>query len=122
MVLCLNPVLIHLHEKDADRAVRNNLKRRGADWSEWFIHMYSVSPYCVNRDLKGTSGVIQLFQDFTDFSLELFNEYDLNKMQIENSDQNWDEYRRQILTFLDLEFIKVSIRIPPLWVFLIALS
>jgi len=106
IVRCLNPVLIHLYQRDVDKSLRENWKRRGEDWTKWFIKSDENTLYCKNRNIKGENGAIQLWQEFTDFTVELFKEYDFRKLQIENSAQDWVQYRKHILAFLDLKFVE----------------
>ena len=106
IIRCFNPVLIHLYNQDADKAVKANWQRRGEEWTNMVIDIFSKSLYCKNRNLKGVDGNISLFQDFTDFSVELFQEYDFRKLQIENSEYDWNTYRQQICDFLELKNVE----------------
>ena len=72
IITCLNPVIIHYYQRDVEKAIRNNWQRRGDDWKKWFI------------------------------SKELFSDFDFRKIQIENSKNDWEFYRKQIIDFLEL--------------------
>jgi len=100
---CLDPVLIHFYQKDVDKSLRGNWQRRDEEWTKWFIAREEKTLYCKNRNLKGEAGAIRLWQDFTDFTLEVFEEYEFRKIQFENSEHKWDEYKNQIMQFLELE-------------------
>ena len=99
----LDPLIVHLYQKDVNKSMRRNWQRRGDDWKSWVVKSDIESLYCKNRKLEGDEGSIQIWQDFTDFSVELFKEYDLRKVQIENLKQDWEKYREQILKFLELK-------------------
>jgi thymidylate kinase len=98
----LDPVIVHLYQKDAKSSMRRNWQRRGDDWKGWVVKSDTDSLYCKNRKLEGDEGSLQIWQDFTDFSVELFKEYKFNKIQIENLEQDWDVYRKKIVEFLGL--------------------
>ncbi|NOR44806.1 MAG: hypothetical protein GQ534_04400 [Candidatus Delongbacteria bacterium] len=100
---CLNPVLIHFYQKDVEKSLKLNWKRRGNDWTKGFISFFKNTLYCKNRNIKGKKGVIKLWDDFTSLTLELFKEFNYRKIQIENSEHKWEEYRNNILTFLKLK-------------------
>ncbi|OGE81992.1 MAG: hypothetical protein A2Y39_06580 [Candidatus Delongbacteria bacterium GWF2_40_14] len=100
---CLNPVLIHLYQRDVNKSLRLTWLRRSEEWKLKLIRENEQTPYCKNRNLKDEVGIIQLWQDFSNFTLDLFKEYNYRKLQIENSEQDWINYRKRILTFLDLE-------------------
>jgi ABC-type oligopeptide transport system ATPase subunit len=106
IVRSLDPILIHLYKKDANKAVKANWERRGEEWTNWFVKMFEESAFCKNRNLKGKEGNISLFQDFTDFCVELFQEYDFRKLQIENSEYDWETYRQKICDFLELKNVE----------------
>ncbi|MCP4179591.1 MAG: hypothetical protein GY756_17670 [bacterium] len=99
----LNPVVIHFYQEDVEKSIRRNWKRRGDDWKKWFLYKFAKCPYCYNRNLTGENGAIKLWDDLTDISLELFNEFNYQKLQIENSKQDWDIYRKQVLDFLNVQ-------------------
>jgi hypothetical protein len=106
IVRSLDPVLIHLYQKDVDKSLRLNWDRREEEWTKWFISAFEACDYCKNSNIIGEAGVIQLWQDFTDFTVDLFSEYDFRKLQIENSAQDWVNYRKKILKFLDLKYFE----------------
>jgi len=103
---CLNPVLIHLYQQDVRKPLIITWQRRGEEWTSFYMALDESTLYCKNRNLNGEAAVIQLWQDFTDFTVELFQEYNFKKLQIENSAQDWITYRKQILDFLELPFVE----------------
>jgi ABC-type oligopeptide transport system ATPase subunit len=103
---CLDPVLIHLYQKEVDKSLRLNWERRGYKWTKDFIIADENTQFCKNRGLKDKSGVIQLWQEFSDFTVDLFKEYNFRKIQIENSKHDWISYRKQILEFLELKNVE----------------
>ncbi|NOR44294.1 MAG: hypothetical protein GQ534_01815 [Candidatus Delongbacteria bacterium] len=102
----LNPVLIHFYQNDVDKALMENWDRRGHEWTNYFISGFENTLYCKNRNIKGKSGVIKLWQDYTDYTLELFNELNFRKIQIENSAHDWDNYKNTYLNFLQIRRFK----------------
>jgi len=107
----LNPVIVHLYQKDVNRSMNLTWKRRGENWKKWTVELDGNSPYSKNRNLSGEVGAIRLWQDFTDFTVELFNEYKFDKIQIENSAQDWDQYRKQITDFLQIEYAEDKLKV-----------
>ena len=100
---CLDPVLIHFYQKDVDRSLRLNWERRGEEWTNDFIIRDHKTLFCKNRNIKGKDCAIRLWQEFSDFTVELFAEYDFRKIEFENSSHDWTIYRKKILDFLDLK-------------------
>lgn len=99
----LNPTLIHFYQEDVGKAMRRNWNRRGEQWKNWLIKREAKTAYCKNRKLRGSKAPIGLWSELTNISKELFKELDFKKIQIENSKQEWDKYRKEILEFLKIE-------------------
>ena len=99
----LNPVIIHFYQDGVEQALKSNWEIRGDDWKNSLIRSFSECQYCKNRNYKDEIGVIRLLDDFTQLTIELFNECDFRKIQIENSSQNWSEYKQQICDFLEID-------------------
>lgn len=99
----LNPVLIYFYQQDIEQALHQNCNRRSEIWKNYMISKEELTPYCINRNLRGENAFIQLWRGMSEFSTELYNEFIFHKISIENSEQKWSVYRKQILDFLDIE-------------------
>lgn len=98
-----DPVLIHFIQEDVGKAMRRNWKRRGEMWTNSFIRRNEKYPFSRNRKLKGRKASIAIWNELTDITKELYSELDMQKVQIENSGQNWTEYRKSIHELLKIE-------------------
>ncbi|MDA3838302.1 MAG: hypothetical protein PF574_04905 [Candidatus Delongbacteria bacterium] len=103
LVKSSNPALIHIYQEDVGQALRRNWKTRGDSWTNMFLRRCEQALFCKNRKLKGRKASIALWNELTNVSKELYNEFDMKKIQIENSKQKWDKYRKEILNFLEVE-------------------
>jgi len=101
-VAVLNPVIIDFYQNDIKKALNLNWNRRGEGWKNWYLDRVANGKYAKSHNLDGETAAYQIWQRLTDISLELMNEYQTPKLLIENSEQNWDEYRDRILNFLDI--------------------
>lgn len=101
----LNPALLYFYQQDANQSIRKIWKRRGPAWKKWFIDSDIQTPYVKTSGLTGEVGVIKLWSDYQNFTNQLFERYQFKKLSIENSIGEWDDYRQQILDFLDLNLV-----------------
>ena len=62
-------------------------------------------PYLKQRGLKGLDGVAVLWEAIRELTDALFTEYTISKRAIESSGGAWQQYRQQILEFLDLPLV-----------------
>lgn len=117
IIRSLDPVVIHFYQNDVELALKSNWKARGKSWSKSLIRSFGECQYCKNRHLKGESGVISLLKDFSDLTIELYNECNFRKIQIENSSHDWDKYRQQICDFLGIDNFQEEQDYKPFWNF-----
>jgi len=105
-VIKLNPVIIYFHQQDIESMMKKNCQRRGNAWKQWFTKFPEKSLYCQNRNLFGETGAIKYLDDFQNMAMELFQESNFKKIQIENTAQDWENYRKQIFDILELPMIE----------------
>ncbi len=98
----LNPVLIYFHQPDAANSLRRICAIRGPEFEQELLSNMESFPYLKRRNLKGLDGLSQLWQRSQQITDQLFEEYPIRKLAIENSAGDWAEYYQQILTFLRL--------------------
>lgn len=99
----INPVLIYFYQKDSADYLRKLFAARGKKWLDYQIGWKVKSPYCQNRNLAGEEGLLELYNEYRSITDELFSGVQWKKLSIENSEQDWSQYRKQILDFLKLE-------------------
>lgn len=100
----LNPQIIHFYQPDTITAIKKICDQRGSDWKNSVFGSDENSYYAKNRNLKGEEATFSLWQKISGLALELLNEFESQKLLIDNSEQKWDHYRRQISEFLEIEF------------------
>jgi len=101
-VAILNPVVIDFYQDDVKKALNLNWNRRGENWKNWYLDRVAKGKYAQSRQLDGETAAYQIWEHLTRVSLELMNEFTMPKLLIENSAQNWPEYRKRILIFLEI--------------------
>ncbi len=100
----LNPVVIYLYPQDVETGINLNFTRRGKDWTEWILSKLESTEHAKKRNWDGQTEANYYYQSLSDISLELMKEFTLPKMSIENSRQDWDLYRKEMLQFLEIPF------------------
>ena len=102
-VASLNPVIIQFWQNDVPAAVQQNWSRRGEEWKEWHIGRCEKTAFAKKHNLVGEFAAYGLLGEMHDISLELAKEYDVPKLLIENSAQDWATYRKNALDFLQID-------------------
>lgn len=98
----IDPVLVYFYQEDFADCLKRLFADRGKKWLDYQIDWKVKSPYCRNRNLSGEEGLLELYKAYRSITDELFSDVQWKKLSVENSDQNWSEYRKRILDFLDL--------------------
>jgi deoxyadenosine/deoxycytidine kinase len=103
LVRQLNPVLIYFHQIDPANSLRRTCAIRGPEFEQELLTNMESFPYLKSRNLKGLDGLSQLWLQSQQITDQLFEEYTIRKVAIENSTGNWTDYYQRILDFLQLE-------------------
>ena len=98
----LNPVLIYFRQNDVAHALRRICTIRGADFEQELLTNMERFPYMKHRNLKGLDGLTVLWEDIHKLTDTIFEEYEILKLAIKTSGENWPKYQEQILEFLQL--------------------
>jgi hypothetical protein len=98
----LNPALIYLTQNDVAQALERNFSNRGPGFTDYVIKLATGTPFAKQRGLQGYAGMVTFWQNFVALTDQLFREFSMDKLMIENSDGAWERYNRQVLTFLSL--------------------
>jgi hypothetical protein len=98
----LCPALVYLTQQDVPAALERNFRNRGAGFQEFVIGYATGTPYAKARGLRGYDGTVLFWQDFVALTDELFDRYAIDKLRIENSAGDWEQYNRRVMGFLSL--------------------
>jgi len=93
----LNPLVVYFRQEDVERAIRAVCAERGADWVAYQVNWKLAAPYSTRRGLVGLEGLIAVYRDYRRLTDELFEFLPLDKLAIENSQQDWPVYQQLIL-------------------------
>jgi len=102
----LNPVVILFYQNDAEFAMRENWERRSNLWKNFMVSRIENSKFCKNRNLTGEKAYFVFWQEMADITIDFFNGFEFKKILIENSAHDWDNYRKQILDYLEIKLVE----------------
>ena len=100
----LNPALIYLYQADYRKAlikIYNEREERIKVKKENYVRTIK---YGQNRNLHGHEGYMQFVGELRDLSLNLFDQYEMSKIKIDNSDGDFIKLHKRILRFLDIPY------------------
>jgi len=106
IVACLNPVVIYFHQEDIERAIRANRQRRGEVFKNLVVCGNEKRLFCISRNFSGEIATLKLRQEIWEIANELFEELTFPKIQLESSEPDWPNFRKQILDFLELQMFE----------------
>jgi hypothetical protein len=92
----LAPLLIYFYQADVERAIRTIAAERGEEWVKYQVDWKLQAPYSRRLGLSGLDGLVALYKDYRALTDDLYSGLDFAKLAIDNSQQAWDAYYRQI--------------------------
>jgi uridine kinase len=102
----LNPILIYFYQDDVERAIRTAYEQREDNWRRRVNAFVSDARFFKNRRLCGLDGYIEYNRVLRNITDNLYSEYNLKKISIENSDGDWNHYHHIIAEFLSVPLIE----------------
>lgn len=93
----LRPLLVYYYQSDVDRAIRLTAAERGDELGVRYQVDWKLKyAYAVERGLEGLDGLSSLYCDYRILTDGLFADLTIDKLAIENSARDWDQYYARI--------------------------
>jgi hypothetical protein len=112
----LNPNLIYLYRDNAEDTINFLEKLRGTQFMESIWERDKNEPY-YNDKPTGAEGHKHFLLDYAAIAKQLFDVADCRKKSIEITNQDWETYENEILSFLGAERKSYHNTLPPNGVF-----
>lgn len=106
----LNPVIIHLRTSDVRKTFEKIYPIRGDWWKDLILNDKCL--YRLENHYDGDEGVYQMTEDYQNFAIKAFDNYDGMKLAIYTNEQKWTEYHKQICDFFDIIYYNPYDKIP----------
>jgi len=100
-VQALNPSLIVLQGKSVQGTLQRVIEERPKEWIQGVERYVTQQGYGKQHHLVGMEGVITFYQMMQDMETDIASQLEWNKLIIDNSNWDWEEYLREIDTFLN---------------------
>ncbi len=98
----LNPSLIYLCRDNVNDTISFLEELRGIHFMERIWERDKDEPYYSDKQ-KGAEGHKQFLKEYSDVAKRLFDMADCRKISIDITNQNWEVYEGQMLSFLGIE-------------------
>lgn len=99
----LNPTLIYLYRESMEDAISFLKVRRGIASMEAIWERDKNELYYQKRQTDVTA-YFDFLRDYANFATKLVHDMDCSKLIIEISKQNWKNYEKEMLQFLEIEY------------------
>ncbi|KNY29573.1 hypothetical protein [Pseudobacteroides cellulosolvens] len=97
-----NPYLIYLRQNDVYLTISRVYNSRPREWGDFVIKYICNSPYGKEKCLKGFDGMVKYFSERQTIEDRLFLTYPYKKLQIDNSDFDFEKCEDKVREFLYL--------------------
>ena len=100
------PVLIYFHQQDYLNALLKTFERKGKEAAETMLNLLIWNSSGANNPGLEAFDLFDFFHDMKKMSDELFSQFNMGKISIENSGGNWDHYHAEMTDFLQMPKIE----------------
>lgn len=98
----LNPVLFYVDQDDLEFSFRKAYKERPKEWSSGFIDYYTNQGYGKEHGYEGFEGTLKVLQARRAMEAEIVEALKINKVKVNNSGYEMEQYKSIILDQLNL--------------------
>jgi hypothetical protein len=102
----LYPVLIYVDKQDLSRSFTKAVQERPKEWSTGFMDYYNNQGYGKMHGAQGIEGTIAVLEARKQLESSIFNELDIQKYKIDNTQFELDSYKNKVM-----ELFKNTVRI-----------
>jgi hypothetical protein len=100
----LNPVLFYFQIRDIAAAFQEICEKRKKIWEQYFIQVIGQSLYGKRRQLNGFDGVLTFFREYQQLTTDLFSQFTIHKLALEDAQADWTACYHTICEFLQIPF------------------
>ncbi|MFC7373417.1 hypothetical protein ACFQPF_17390 [Fictibacillus iocasae] len=98
----LNPAVLYFEQDNVEESVGRVIKERSKEWLEFIIWYYTEQAYGQARGgVKGESGFFAFLHERKQLEKELLNVLPIESLVLNNSAFDWDERKREIISFIE---------------------
>jgi thymidylate kinase len=98
----LQPTLLFLNRDHISETLKGLSQSRGPQWMEKSIERFNQTLFARQRNLCGINGFMDFMQNYKNIAEAAFDNSPFSKLKLNISKEEWAQYRRQILHFLDI--------------------
>lgn len=106
----LNPTLIYIYRMNVEDAIAALEKVRGIEFLERIWERDKDKPFYQNRPI-GAEGYREFLRNYHCIAQKLFEVTPFNKLDLEVTDENWEQYESNIYSFLKIEKVNFDRKI-----------
>jgi DNA polymerase III delta prime subunit len=102
----LNPVLFYIEQDNLEYSFQRAVNERPKEWSEGFVDYYTTQGYGKQHRYEGIEGTIRVLQARKELELKIFDDLDIKKVRMNNSNYDVSHHKSKIIENLkDFSFM-----------------
>ena len=104
----LNPIVVFLHRPDLRKSLEKAFIARGQWWKDLMLKRDDLHVYFKTHEYVDDNSMFAAIEYEQLMMGEIFESLPCAKIKIDTSEEQWDQYAQEIITFLGLEYGKVD--------------
>jgi hypothetical protein len=106
----LNPILVFLYRPDLRKSLETAFIARGQWWKDLMLRRDDLHVYFKDHEYVDENSMFAAIAYEQAKMMEIFDRLQCAKIKIDTSDEQWDPYVQEIISFLGLEYGRIDPR------------
>lgn len=102
----LNPIIVFLHRPDLRKSLEKAFIARGKWWRDLILRRDDQHVYFKDHDYINEDSMFSAVEFEQRKMIEIFDRLQCSKIKIDTSDEQWDHYVQEIISFIGLQYRK----------------
>jgi hypothetical protein len=102
----LNPIIVYLYRPDLRKSLEKAFIARGQWWRDLMLKRDDLHVYFKNHVYVNEDSMFSAIEFEQRKMIEIFDRLQCSKIKIDTSDEQWDHYVQEIISFIGLKYRK----------------
>jgi len=102
----LNPIIVFLHRPDLRKSLEKAFIARGKWWRDLILRRDDLHVYFKDHDYLNEDSMFSAVEYEQRKMIETFDRLKCSKIKIDTSDEQWDHYVQEIISFIGIQYRK----------------
>jgi hypothetical protein len=104
----LDPVIVFLHRPDLRKSLEKAFVARGQWWRDLILRRDDLHVYFKDHEYVDENSMFAAVEYEQTKMMAIFDRLPCSRIKIDTSEENWDQYAQEIMSYLGFKYVKVE--------------